>query len=1208
MPAADSAPTDTRPSDDAPRRSPLVLVIVLSIVGLLAFGYFAQRGAWFAAKLEPLPLRAAIARMNEGIGLLERYDYTKARPIFSELAEMFPEWTAAHVNEGLAALNLQDEAGCRAAFGRVLELDPQNGHALLSLGIFEQFLSHFESARDYFARAVATDPSDPHALFYLGAIHAELGENEPAELYLRKALHLQPSFASAWFRLAGLRRTRETLDERRELMAEFSRLKDQNVAILTGNKYGEGGRYNLAIRDSAPPGFQETVRESGDSGPPQPPSLIAKGVIHDRLGGARREGERPLAPGMALGDLDGDGRLELVVCRTLDAAGGSATSVFSVDDQGAWSLRRRLSIDADLCALGDVDGDLDLDLVTVTSDGLWLLPGDGGGGFADPVALATTSGQPLRLYLLDADSDWDLDILGLWQENTADGVVSTVRLFNNNRDERSRGAVGSFTDIAQTCGFHRFEFPVGELAFADWDEDIDLDLLVLERETGRAQVFENERAWKFSRVESSEGTAGPELRAPVGTEQIISSDVDGDGREDLLLFGGDRSALWKNRGRLRFEVDEGFEASHGARSLSSAVAFDVLFDLENRLLVTERSSKEFAPLLIDGDAVRAGQVTPAGELADGEDVERASILLTAVDPSLRVQCIVADAVRGLRAYDLEHAAAQCIAVELAGPPPDRVLPEKERSNPAAIGATVELCVGDRRILRQLNTGSGGTARNATRFVCGLGTARLADYVRILWPDSILQSELSLVGGQLHRISETERKPSSCPVLFTWNGAEFEFVADFLGVGGLGYFEAPGKYNSPDPTEILHLPTVVPRVDDETGEAHWEFRVLEPLEECTYLDSARLVAVDCPESLGVLPNEMFAITGPVPDYELLAHGERLTPRQVTDQDGADVTASLARLDRDYGPRLERDHRFPGILRRLQWIDLEFGAALDELVGACDSKQGSRVFLFLHGYIEYGYSTTNFAASQASFVPRVPTFRVERDGEWVTLREDWGFPAGYPRWMAVDLGGLLAAGDRKLRIETNLEIGWDIAFLAEASSIDGLAVHELSADSAELAFRGFPLTPAPVDEVEGFRYADFERFDHFKAMPGRYTRFGDVRALLESDDDRFVVFGPGDEIRFRFACSRLPPVPAGHRREFFWKAGGYCKDMDLYTAHGEGVEPLPFRGMGPYDSVGERDTVADRQSYRAEWNTREVRGTVRTPVTDAQTAAGEPGDSR
>jgi hypothetical protein len=41
------------------------------------------------------------------------------------------------------------------------------------------------------------------------------------------------------------------------------------------------------------------------------------------------------------------------------------------------------------------------------------------------------------------------------------------------------------------------------------------------------------------------------------------------------------------------------------------------------------------------------------------------------------------------------------------------------------------------------------------------------------------------------LNELDRKPSSCPYLYTWNGERFEFITDFMGGGEMGHLDAPG---------------------------------------------------------------------------------------------------------------------------------------------------------------------------------------------------------------------------------------------------------------------------------------------------------------------------------------------------------------------------------------------------------------------------------
>ena len=1122
--------------------------------------------------------------MGQGVGLLEQYDYGGAYKIFTGLCESFPNWEAAWTNLGIAGLNLQDESKCVPHMQKVLALNPGNCHALLVLGIQYEHLQRTGEALALFRKVVEVDPDDPHAHYYVGTILANQEDKEGAVRHLRRALQLQPSFASAWYRLANLHR-RDEKDLRIGMLNEFKRLKKASAGILVGHKYGEGGKYSLAIRDSLPPGYSAPAGEKKapvvELGSPRE---IAAGLEIRQAPAAGR------FAAMAAGDLDGDGSLELALCGSGDA-GGRAVSIYGYSETGEYSLRQRLPLGGDLCCLADIDGDTDLDLVVAGPGTLSFMSNDGKGGLATAAVKVETKqegGFPIRLYALDLDSDWDLDIICLrqWKDDSGE-ITSRVQVLNNDRDDP--GGFGGFRDISSDCGLEEFAFAATELAVVDLDGDVDLDLAVFDGKAASPRVFSNHRAWKFSEVKQA-----PSSRL-AGVLSVTSGDLDGDGDEDLVAFCGDRLEVLSNDGLLRFSKDENFAGRYGALGGTGGALFDFDGDMSLELLVADARP-------VDGSSgaalVSPGEPARRIELSRKTSEGSLSVLPTVMGVNGGLELIVADSGGTVTSHSLK-VPGTWVALELTGPLREEVKPDAERSNPAALGASIEVRSGTRVARAQLNSGTGGTARSAARFFCGLAGAPAADTVRILWPDGILQSELGLVSGRVHELKEKERKPTSCPMLFSWNGESFEFVADFLGVGGLGYFEAPGRYSAPDPTELLWIPRLVARENGEKP-ASYELRVLEPLEECTYLDSAALVAVDYPEGTTVLPNEMFAILGPAPGYGLLSFERKLRPVKAVDQDGADMTSRVQKLDAVYAPRLEPDRRFLGTLEKLQAVELDFPAALDELIS---SDAPGRPVLFLYGYIEYGYSTTNFSASQAGFVPVVPSFRVERDGKWETLREEWGFPAGYPRWMSVDLADLLRPGDRRIRIDTNLEIAWDEVFIARARDVDlsgagddKVTVRQLKADRANLRYRGFPVDPAPGEKVEGFLYKEFAEWTHYKVMPGSYTRFGDVRPLLDEDDGRFVIFGPGDELEFSFRADRLGSLQPGTRRSFFLKSGGYCKDMDFYTGHGDGVEPLPFAGMKSYP-YAEGESYPDDPAlelYRREWNTRKIKGDLRTPI--------------
>ena len=131
------------------------------------------------------------------------------------------------------------------------------------------------------------------------------------------------------------------------------------------------------------------------------------------------------------------------------------------------------------------------------------------------------------------------------------------------------------------------------------------------------------------------------------------------------------------------------------------------------------------------------------------------------------------------------------------------------SNRSALGAKIEMRAGSLR--QRLETYSAAPAPAPADISFGLGDRAGADVIRVLWPSGILQAEAASIAPNtapltgIVKIEELDRKPSSCPFLFTWNGERFEFLTDFLGGGEMGYWQAPGLRNTPDPDEYVRIP-------------------------------------------------------------------------------------------------------------------------------------------------------------------------------------------------------------------------------------------------------------------------------------------------------------------------------------------------------------------------------------------------------------------
>ena len=772
--------------------------------------------------------------------------------------------------------------------------------------------------------------------------------------------------------------------------------------------------------------------------------------------------------------------------------------------------------------------------------------------------------------------------------------------------------------------------PAACFSWSDVDQDSDLDLVVVKfdgtvaiglnlRDTKNGFAVYDPATWLGGRIKA----ALPSL--PAAATAIAASDLDGDGDPDLVFCGAFGLRVWRNDRLMRF-VDAtekaGLSGLAGCRAfliedLNADRAFDVIAlgvdgtphvfvqSVRGSFTLTFTKSKGALEPLAPVHAVRMADVDLDGEddlvLAAGDrlliaprgaaraaagaslDDLRSETLprtRTLIAADLNGDCapdlIVGDADGKTWRLDGKKADGRhAIAVKLQG----RIEPAKMRANTGGIGARVEAVFGGRTRTREIRSGDGmpGSAPSVGHF--GLGSSGTVDYIRVNWPDDVLQIEGPVPADQCgvpKVIEENQRKASSCPLVFVWNGERYEFVTDFLGVGGLGFLLEPGVYAPPDPTERLLLPAIAPR------DGFLDLVIHEPFEEVCYLDRAALLVVDHPADVEIVPDERFAVNAPAPDGRLFAVRDRMFARAATDGRGRDVTAAVARVDRVHADA-EPDPRFLGWAEPTVFT-FDFGAAFAAEAGRDD------VVLALDGWVEYPYSHIVLAASQRKLRMEPLSVDVEtKDGGFATLLAEAAYPAGMPRTMTLPLGKLPAGLTGRLRLRTNQELHIDRLSLFRPAEVP-LTVVSLDPARAELRTTGFPREYSPDGRLP--RLYDYDVMDktlQFKTLAGSYTRFGDVAELLTVADDRYVVFAGGEEITLRYPAPVEPA--AGRKRTFVLDTVGWCKDMDPHTAAPYTVEPLPFLGMSGYPYASpERfpDTPAHR-AWFAEYQTRSLPGT-------------------
>ncbi|HEV3166677.1 MAG TPA: FG-GAP-like repeat-containing protein [Isosphaeraceae bacterium] len=1108
-----------------------------------------------------------------------------------------------------------------ALLAQVLERDPKNLHAHYCRGIILESQGNLADAHKDFLFVTEHDPDDASAWLKLGSTMTDpsnperkAGPKQAKQLIViyTKALERNPNSVLALYRLQEVYGWARDPAKQKELYELWNRLNPRKTVTGPGDSadttYGEMGRYAEVVGP-------KPALQSAAAGPLVSPRFdIPKPIVvklpegdhwvqtSDFQGRQAVIGRARARFGAAISafDADGDGRTDLFLAAAVAGPKGVRDALLLNKGDGNFEdATAALGLPIDRASLGvaasDFDADRRVDLFLTGVGGNRLYHNVGPKGFEDiteKAGITGTAAISLTARWLDLDQDGDLDLYVInytsadnaamaFTERTPPGLANaayrndgkpsavTGRPADNWAPEAvapvdMKAAGGLSIVLTPWSGVEALlggEQAHTGLAALDIDDDRDLDLVLVGDGMEPVAVL-NDRLGRFHKA----SVQAPEL--PKCLSGALVTELDKDGRPDIVVVSpqGPVVALRNTTERSAGEVTCRFELfPTAAKNWRSAQDVDLDLDGWADLLGLPESSPAPVWARDDGSRLPTYAVALGPDGGSGGDLQGLAFADLVGDP-LPDLLLVRNGEAPSLAANLGNGH-HWVALDLGG----RWQAGKNhmRSNPKGVGTRIWLEALGLHVIYDHTTPQTDLAQSVVPIVLGLGKSESVALVRVRWPDGTLQSELNRPANQRVALPEFNRKPDSCPVLFTWNGERFVCIGDFLGGGGLGYLVAPGVYNEPDRDEAVAVAADQLRAVGGT----YRLSITEPMDEVSYLDHLTLDVVDSPPVYAVALDERFAPSGPRPTGKLIAWRESIAPARATDLTGStDLTETLRAWDRRTADGFKKLEGWTGYAEE-HGIVLDFGDRLSRF-GPSDP-----LVLCLAGWVEYPHSHTNYAGATAGVVLKPPVLeRRCKDGSWELIEAQPGYPAGMPRMSTLDLTGKLTGPTCLIRLRTNMEVYWDQAFLARPEPAAPVRVTSLGVGTATVGYRGYTREVSPDRRLPLLYDYDYVDPAPLARLSGLLTRYGDVAPLLRTDDDQLCLVGPGDEVRLEFDAGSAPSLPEGWTRSFVLQAVGYCKDANIATAASDTIGPLPWRGMPAYPFGPEGERPRDR-AYRA-----------------------------
>ena len=1105
---------------------------------------------------------------------------------------------------GLAALQVGDDVRADAKLAEVTQLVPPEPAGWANWGLLALRQRNFEVAAERLEHARSLAPENDQVYYLLGLLESSRGRSAEAITALRKAVEINPKNLLATYKLAEEieRQGSENSDsEYQQLLQKMLEVQPDNLAILLelgriAAKRGDAETFHrvvgkLAARSAAwPPEVQQQMGalEAAASGSDTqaaasriaflrnvlirvseyrndlavikpPPGEEAQPFTHfinlasptfaaapaDTAISFSSEALPNAPPGkwnwIGAISLNGEGAPAIVLANEKEVRIGDMSYPFpwaSARNHGGNNPGEAPSVQPGrngVVAL-DFNYDFKTDLVLAGAGGVRLLKQESANKFTDVTAQTKLPATVLTAdytgaWAVDIDLDGDLDVV-LGAERALPGIL------RNNGD-------GSFAEIHPFAGVSG----IGGFVWADLDGDGDPDAALIDDKDKsifehKLHVFSNERGGQFKERELLSGL--PAFSAISvgdlnhdGVLDLVAVQVDGkiirlsdknegQGWEIAQIASFDRASTYIHRDHHVYVIDLDnnggndllltFSADPLGKNAPGAISW--LSDGENKFNLVQNANPPpgidhadwigpdfvFQPEDVNGD----GRLDLIG-LSDGRPVQAIN--------------------HGTKNYHWQ--AIRPRAAQASG---------DQRINSFGIGGEMEIRAG-LLLQKQLVTGP------VVHF--GLGEQTGADVVRIVWPNGAVRAEFETKADQT--ILAEQRLKGSCPFLFAYNGKEMKFVKDTVpwssAIGlrintlGTARVEATEEWYKIGGDELV------------TRDGYYDLRITAELWETYYYDQLALMTVDHPVGTDIFVDERFVIPPAKLAITTVETPHKIA--QAVDDNGNDVTDIVSALDEKYLDNFGRG-RYQGVTRD-HYVEIDLGN---------NAPESGPLWLIAKGWMHPTDSSINVAISQGQEVhPQALSLEVpDGKGGWIVARPNLGFPAGRKKICLFDLAGVFRPNTaRRLRLRTNLEIFWDSIEWAKGLSDTQSTSVRINPEVADLHYRGYSVIDKPnasSPEVPDYNQMLSSK-QIWRDLIGYYTRFGDVRDLLQKVDDRYVIMNAGDEMSLRFP--EQPPPPAGWVRDYVFMGDGWIKDGDYNSTFSKTVLPLPYHAKQEYETA-------------------------------------------